>query len=75
MDSANPEKFRGALPTVERLTSVRRVVAERVHARIGTIATPIAITGDIYGRVSSDPARDAVAIASVKSRRFAPRTG
>lgn len=38
MDSANPEKFRGALPTVERLTTFRNTVAERVHARIGDIA-------------------------------------
>lgn len=39
MDSANPEKFRGALPTVERLTAFRTTVAERVHARIGDIAS------------------------------------
>jgi hypothetical protein len=39
MDSANPEKFRGALPTVERLTAFRDTVAERVHARIGAIAS------------------------------------
>ncbi|WP_246561354.1 hypothetical protein [Streptomyces roseirectus] len=38
MDSANPERFRGALPTVERLTAFRDTVAERVHARIGDIA-------------------------------------
>ncbi|RXS88443.1 DinB family protein [Streptomyces sp. TM32] len=38
MDSAQPEKFRGALPTVERLTAFRDTVAERVHARIGDIA-------------------------------------
>jgi hypothetical protein len=38
MDSANPEKFRGALPTVERLRAFRSTVAERVHARIGNIA-------------------------------------
>jgi len=38
MDSANPEQFRGALPTVERLTAFRDTVAERVHARIGDIA-------------------------------------
>ena len=38
MDSANPEQFRGALPTVERLTAFRDTVAERVHARIGSIA-------------------------------------
>jgi len=38
MDSAQPEKFRGALPTVRRLTAFRDTVAERVHARIGDIA-------------------------------------
>ena len=38
MDSANPEKFRGALPTVDRLNAFRDAVAERVHARIGDIA-------------------------------------
>lgn len=38
MDSANPEKFRGALPTVDRLTAFRDTVAERVHARLGDIA-------------------------------------
>ncbi|MEU9530414.1 DinB family protein [Streptomyces sp. NPDC048210] len=38
MDSANPEKFRGPLPTVERLDAFREAVAERVHARIGDIA-------------------------------------
>ena len=38
MDSANPEQFRGALPTIERLTAFRDTVAERVHARIATIA-------------------------------------
>ncbi|MFJ9588200.1 DinB family protein [Streptomyces acidicola] len=38
MDSAQPEQFRGALPTVERLTAFRDTVAERVHARIGDIA-------------------------------------
>src|SRR5215475_3210731 len=38
MDSARPEKFRGALPTVRRLTAFRDTVAERVHARIGDIA-------------------------------------
>ncbi|QUC59606.1 DinB family protein [Streptomyces sp. A2-16] len=37
MDSANPEKFRGALPTIRRLTDYRAAVAERVHARIGDI--------------------------------------
>ncbi|MEV5878508.1 DinB family protein [Streptomyces sp. NPDC052101] len=39
MDSANPEKFRGTLPTVERLDVFRDTVAERVHARIGDIAS------------------------------------
>jgi hypothetical protein len=38
MDSARPEKFRGALPTIERLTEFRDTVAERVHARINDIA-------------------------------------
>ena len=38
MDSARPEKFRGALPTIERLTEFRHTVAERVHARINDIA-------------------------------------
>ncbi|MET9968057.1 hypothetical protein ABZZ80_19550 [Streptomyces sp. NPDC006356] len=38
MDSANPEKFRGTLPTVQRLTDFRATVAERVHSRIGDIA-------------------------------------
>ncbi|MFC8511809.1 DinB family protein [Streptomyces sp. NPDC057257] len=38
MDSANPEKFRGALPAVDRLADFRTTVAERVHARIGDIA-------------------------------------
>ena len=38
MDSANPEKFRGTLPTVKRLAEFRDTVAERVHARIGDIA-------------------------------------
>lgn len=39
MDSANPEEFRGALPTVERLTAFRDTVAERVHARMRAIAS------------------------------------
>ncbi|SNR92482.1 DinB family protein [Blastococcus mobilis] len=39
MDSANPEQFRGTLPTVQRLATFRDTVAERVHARIGNIAT------------------------------------
>jgi hypothetical protein len=39
MDSANPERFRGALPTVERLTAFRDTVAERVHGRIRAIAS------------------------------------
>ncbi len=38
MDSSYPEKFRGALPTVERLALYRDTVAERVHARLGDIA-------------------------------------
>jgi hypothetical protein len=38
MDSARPERFRGALPTIERLTEFRDTVAERVHARINDIA-------------------------------------
>ena len=38
MDSANPEQFRGALPTVQRLGAFRGTVAERVHARVGDIA-------------------------------------
>lgn len=38
MDSANPERFRGALPTVERLGAFRDTVAERVHARMNDIA-------------------------------------
>ena len=38
MDSANPEQFRGALPTVQRLATFRDTVAERVHARVGAIA-------------------------------------
>ena len=38
MDSAQPEKFRGALPTIERLTEFRDTVAERVHAGITNIA-------------------------------------
>lgn len=37
-DSADPEQFRGALPTVQRLTAFRDTVAGRVHARTGTIA-------------------------------------
>lgn len=38
MDSANPEKFRGALPTVERLATFRSAVADRVHTRTRAIA-------------------------------------
>jgi hypothetical protein len=38
MDSANPEQFRGALPTVQRLATFRDAVADRVHARVGDIA-------------------------------------
>lgn len=37
MDSAQPEQFRGALPTLQRLTAFRDTVAERVHARIAII--------------------------------------
>ncbi|MEU4197100.1 DinB family protein [Kribbella sp. NPDC026611] len=49
MDSARPEKFRGALPTVQRLTEFRDTVAERVHARItditaGHVAAPAQLT-------------------------------
>ena len=45
MDSSYPERFRGALPTVERLAVFRSTVAERVHARLG----------DIAGRRTSSP--------------------
>ncbi|CAL9280100.1 DinB family protein [Streptomyces sp. SudanB52_2052] len=38
MDSARPETFRGALPTIERLTAFRDTVAARVHARMNDIA-------------------------------------
>lgn len=38
MDSSYPEQFRGALPTLARLTLFRDTVAERVHARLGDIA-------------------------------------
>jgi len=38
MDSAQPERFRGALPTIKRLTAFRETVAERVHARMSDIA-------------------------------------
>src|SRR5699024_6052214 len=38
MDSANPEQFRGTLPTIDRLRSFRSTVAERVHDRVGAIA-------------------------------------
>jgi uncharacterized damage-inducible protein DinB len=38
MDSAQPERFRGTLPTIERLTAFRATVAERVHARMTDIA-------------------------------------
>ncbi|MGW7403253.1 hypothetical protein ACWGI9_05875 [Streptomyces sp. NPDC054833] len=47
MDSANPEKFRGTLPTVERLTVFRDTVAERVHARIGDIAAIVGVVAAI----------------------------
>ena len=33
MDSALPEQFRGALPTVRRLSAFRETVVERVHAQ------------------------------------------
>src|SRR5699024_1498754 len=38
MASANPEPFRGTLPTLGRLRSFRSTVAERVHDRVGAIA-------------------------------------
>ena len=38
MDSAQPEKFRGALPAIGRLTAFRDTVAERVHTRMRDIA-------------------------------------
>lgn len=38
MDSANPEQFRGVLPTIDRLRQFRTTVADRVHARVGDIA-------------------------------------
>ena len=49
MDSAQPERFRGALPTIERLTAFRTTVAERVHARMtaiagGRVAAPAQLT-------------------------------
>ena len=49
MDSALPERFRGALPTIERLTAFRTTVAERVHARMtaiagGRVAAPAQLT-------------------------------
>ncbi|MFF7656747.1 DinB family protein [Streptomyces sp. NPDC007983] len=49
MDSAQPEKFRGALPTVTRLAEFRDTVAERVHARmndiaVGRVAAPAQLT-------------------------------
>ncbi len=37
MDSANPERSRGALPTVKRLTAFRDTAAETRPARIGDI--------------------------------------
>ncbi|MFJ8856518.1 DinB family protein [Streptomyces sp. NPDC102437] len=37
LDSAQPERLRGALPTVQRLQDFRSAVAERVHARMGDI--------------------------------------
>ncbi|OLT54206.1 hypothetical protein BJF89_17225 [Corynebacterium sp. CNJ-954] len=39
MDSANPEQFRGTLPTIDRLHAFRSTVSERVHDRVGAIAT------------------------------------
>ena len=39
MDSAVPEPRRGDLPNVEQLRAFRTTVAERVHARLGAIAT------------------------------------
>src|SRR5690242_15898402 len=49
MDSAQPEKFRGSLPTLKRLTDFRDTVAERVHARMsditaGRVAAPAQLT-------------------------------
>ncbi|NUP47474.1 MAG: DinB family protein [Catenulispora sp.] len=38
MDSARPERLRGALPGIERLAAFRATVAERVHARMTAIA-------------------------------------
>ncbi|MFF4373964.1 DinB family protein [Nocardiopsis dassonvillei] len=38
MDSANPEQFRGILPTIDRLRLFRTTVAERVRGRFGAIA-------------------------------------
>ncbi len=38
MDSAQPERLRGTLPAIERLTGFRETVAERVHARMNDIA-------------------------------------
>jgi DinB family protein len=38
LDSASPEKSRGALPTIEHLSRFRETVAERVRARIDDIA-------------------------------------
>jgi hypothetical protein len=37
MDSATPERHRGDLPALERIRAYRRVVAERIHVRIGEI--------------------------------------
>src|SRR5690349_7209660 len=53
MDSARPERLRGTLPTIERLTAFRTTVAERVHARMTAIAG---------GRVSAPAQLTVVAI-------------
>lgn len=37
MDSATPERDRGALPSIERIRAYRNTVAERVRCRIGLI--------------------------------------
>jgi hypothetical protein len=39
MDSATPEAVRGELPDLARLAGFRATVAERVHARVGNIAS------------------------------------
>ena len=69
MDSALPEQFRGALPTVPRLSAFRETVAEHVHARIGDIAA---------GKVSAPTQLTIVATclmtALTQGRRFEPPT-